>query len=65
MKKGKELISFDRIIHELNWEIKPIKRPDMIDVSENGDMLWGKAVKCNRMVNIMFVLMNKCADKAM
>jgi acyl-CoA thioesterase FadM len=39
VKKGRELISPDRIIRELNWHVKPKNRPEMIDRFERGESL--------------------------
>jgi len=45
VKKGRELIPFDRIIDELNWQMKPKNRPEMIDRFKRGESLllesWG------------------------
>ncbi len=40
LKKGRERIPFEKIIHELNWEMKPKKRPKMIDEFEKGETLF-------------------------
>ena len=40
IKKGTELIPFERIIHELNWQMKPKNRPEMIDRFERGEFLF-------------------------
>ena len=40
LKKGREQIPFEKIIHEFNWEIKPKKRPKMIDEFEKGESLF-------------------------
>jgi acyl-CoA thioesterase FadM len=39
VKKGRELIPFENIIHELNWQMKPKNRPEMIDRFERGESL--------------------------
>jgi acyl-CoA thioesterase FadM len=40
LKKGKELIPFGKIINELNWQLKPKNRPEMIDRFERGESLF-------------------------
>ena len=40
LQKGKELIPFGRIINELNWQVKPKNRPEMIDRFERGESLF-------------------------
>ncbi len=40
LKKGRERIPFEKIIHELNWEMKPKKRSKMIDEFEKGESLF-------------------------
>jgi len=42
VKKGKERIPFETIIQELKWEMKPKKRPEMIDEFEKGESLFLK-----------------------
>ena len=42
LKKGREQIPFEKIIHEFNWEMKPKKRPKMIDEFEKGETLFLK-----------------------
>jgi acyl-CoA thioesterase FadM len=42
VKKGREQIPFEKIIRELNWEIKPKKRPEIIDEFEKGETLFLK-----------------------
>ena len=39
LKKGKERIPFERIISDLNWEMKPKRRPEMIDEFAKGETL--------------------------
>jgi acyl-CoA thioesterase FadM len=39
VKKGREPIPFDRIIDELNWQMKPKNRPEMIDRFKRGEGL--------------------------
>ncbi len=39
LKKGKERIPFERVISDLNWEMKPKRRPEMIDEFEKGETL--------------------------
>ena len=39
-KKGKEVFPAGRVISELNWELKPKKRSEMIDVFEKGETLF-------------------------
>lgn len=45
VKKGTELIPFERIIDKLNWQMKPKNRPEMIDRFERGETLFLKTVK--------------------
>ena len=45
VKKGTELIPFERIIDELNWQMKPKNRPEMIDRFERRETLFLKTVK--------------------
>lgn len=40
VKKGRELIPFESIIHKLNWEMKSKNRPEMIDRFERGETLF-------------------------
>ena len=40
VKKGAELIPFERIIDDLNWQMKPKNRPEMIDRFERGESLF-------------------------
>ena len=40
LKKGKERIPFERVISDLNWEMKPKRRPEMIDGFEKGETLF-------------------------
>ena len=40
LKKGKERIPFERVISDLNWEMKPKRRPEMIDGFEKGEILF-------------------------
>ena len=37
LKKGRERIPFEKIIHELNWKMKPKTRPEMVDEFEKGE----------------------------
>ena len=39
LKKGKERIPFERVISDLNREMKPKRRPEMIDEFEKGETL--------------------------
>jgi acyl-CoA thioesterase FadM len=39
VKKGRELIPFERIIDKFNWQIKAKNRPEMIDRFERGESL--------------------------
>jgi acyl-CoA thioesterase FadM len=39
VKKGRELIPFERIINDLKWKMKPKNRPEMIDRFERGESL--------------------------
>jgi acyl-CoA thioesterase FadM len=43
VKKGKERISFESIIQELNWGLKTKERPEMIDEYEKGESLFLKS----------------------
>ena len=38
-RKAKERIPFERIMSDLNWEMKPKRRPEMIDELEKGETL--------------------------
>ena len=40
VKKGTEVIPFESIIHELNWQMKSKNRPEMIDRFERGETLF-------------------------
>ena len=40
LKKGKERIPLERVISELNWEMKPKRRPEMIDGFEMGETIF-------------------------
>ena len=39
LKKGKERIPFEKVISDLNWELEPKNRPQMIDGFEKGETL--------------------------
>ena len=40
VKKGRERIPFEKIIHKFNWEMKPKRRPKMIDEFQKGETLF-------------------------
>ena len=40
LKKGRESLPFERVISDLNWEMKPESRPEMVDIFEKGETLF-------------------------
>jgi acyl-CoA thioesterase FadM len=40
LKKGKERLPFQRVISDLNWEMRSERRPEMVDVFEKGETLF-------------------------
>ena len=45
LKKGKERLPFERVISDLNWEMKPENRPEMVDLFEKGETLFLESFK--------------------
>ena len=40
LKKGKERIPLERVISDLNWEMQPESRPEIVDLFEKGETLF-------------------------